>query len=139
MKNNKKGFTLAELLVVVAIIGILVAVSIPVFTSQLEKARESTDVANMRAAKAAAVVKYLSDGDNITYTSGKATYYYDAAAGTLVASAPTTEYGKGTKTVGTISYDGYDNAADYTKSVIKIEITETTGAVAITWDPTPTK
>lgn len=32
--NRKKGFTLAELLIVVAIIGVLVAVSVPVFTAQ---------------------------------------------------------------------------------------------------------
>lgn len=51
-KLNKKGFTLAELLVVVAIIGVLVAISIPIFTSQLEKAREATDAANIRAAYA---------------------------------------------------------------------------------------
>ena len=38
-RENKKGFTLAELLVVVAIVGILVAISIPVFTAQLGKAR----------------------------------------------------------------------------------------------------
>lgn len=50
--HNKKGFTLAELLVVVAIIAVLVAIAIPIFTSQLEKARESTDAANLRAAYA---------------------------------------------------------------------------------------
>lgn len=50
MRNNKKGFTLAELLIVVAIIAVLVAISIPVFTSQLEKSREATDKANIRAA-----------------------------------------------------------------------------------------
>lgn len=50
--KEKKGFTLAELLVVVAIIGVLVAVSIPIFTSQLEKAREATDLANIRSAYA---------------------------------------------------------------------------------------
>ena len=47
MKNNK-GFTLAELLIVVAIIAVVVAIAIPIFTTQLEKAREATDVANIR-------------------------------------------------------------------------------------------
>ena len=35
--------------VFVAIIGVLVAISIPIFTSQLEKAREATDQANLRS------------------------------------------------------------------------------------------
>ena len=48
MKKDE-GFTLAELLIVVAIIGVLVAISIPVFSSQLEKSREATDLANVRA------------------------------------------------------------------------------------------
>lgn len=52
MLKNRKGFTLAELLIVVAIIGVLVAIAIPVFTSQLEKSREATDLANVRAAYA---------------------------------------------------------------------------------------
>lgn len=50
--RKKKGFTLAELLIVVAIIAVLVAISIPIFTSQLEKAREATDAANIRSAYA---------------------------------------------------------------------------------------
>lgn len=49
MKNKRNGFTLAELLIVVAIIGVLIAVSIPVFSQQLEKSREATDLANVRA------------------------------------------------------------------------------------------
>lgn len=52
MKINRKGFTLAELLIVVAIIAVLVAVAIPVFGSQLEKSREAADLANVRAAYA---------------------------------------------------------------------------------------
>lgn len=60
-KNNKKGFTLAELLIVVAIIAVLVAISIPIFTSQLEKAKESTDMANIRSAYAEVTAAYLSD------------------------------------------------------------------------------
>jgi len=65
-KNNKKGFTLAELLIVVAIIAVLVAIAIPVFTAQLEKSREATDAANIRAKYADAVVFML---DNTTGTS----------------------------------------------------------------------
>ena len=59
-KNNKKGFTLAELLIVVAIIAVLVAVAIPVFTSQLEKSRDATSVANIRSAYAEAMTEYLT-------------------------------------------------------------------------------
>lgn len=77
---NRKGFTLAELLVVVAIIGILVAVSIPIFTGQLEKARVATNQANIRAAKAAASADYIQ------YEDGKYVgYVYDNQTGTLLS------------------------------------------------------
>lgn len=71
-KLNKKGFTLAELLVVVAIIGVLVAISIPIFTSQLEKAREATDLANIRSAYAecSAAVLTGDKSNGVTYTAG---------------------------------------------------------------------
>lgn len=58
--RKKKGFTLAELLIVVAIIAVLVAISIPIFTAQLEKAREATDLANIRAAYAEVVSAELT-------------------------------------------------------------------------------
>ena len=61
LRKNEKGFTLAELLIVVAIIGVLVAISIPIFTSQLEKAREATDAANIRSAYAEVVAEALTD------------------------------------------------------------------------------
>ena len=47
--KKESGFTLPELLIVVAIIAVLVAIAIPVFNSQMEKAREATDLANCRA------------------------------------------------------------------------------------------
>lgn len=60
MKKNRKGFTLAELLIVVAIIAVLVAIAIPVFTTQLEKSREATDVANVRSAYAEVVAEAIA-------------------------------------------------------------------------------
>ena len=47
---KKRGFTLAELLIVTAIIAVLTAIAIPVFSQQLEKARETVDLYNIRTA-----------------------------------------------------------------------------------------
>ena len=55
MKKKRKGFTLAELLIVVAIIAVLVAIGIPIFTSQLEKSREATDAAQYAQVMAEAI------------------------------------------------------------------------------------
>ena len=48
-KTNRKGFTLIEMLVVIAIIAILVAVVIPVVGNSTAKAKAATDAANLRA------------------------------------------------------------------------------------------
>ena len=52
MKQNRNGFTLMEMLIVIAIIAVLIIIAIPVFASQLEKAREAADLANVRSAYA---------------------------------------------------------------------------------------
>ncbi len=75
-KSNKKGFTLAELLIVVAIIAVLVAIAIPIFNSQLEKSRDAVSVANLRTAYAEAAAEFL------TWDGGT----YDQAPGSKVAS-----------------------------------------------------
>lgn len=59
-KRGAKGFTLMEMLIVVAIIAVLVAIAIPIFTSQLEKSREATDMANVRSAYAEAMTEYMT-------------------------------------------------------------------------------
>ena len=56
--RSKNGFTLAELLIVVAIIAVLVAVSIPIFNGQLEKARRAVDMQNARIIKSALTNAY---------------------------------------------------------------------------------
>lgn len=67
-KKSTLGFTLAELLIVVAIIAVLVAIAIPIFSSQLEKSREATDLANIRGAYAEIMAKAVSD-ENGPYTA----------------------------------------------------------------------
>lgn len=90
-KKMKKegGFTLIEMLIVVAIIAILVAVSIPLVNSALDKAQKATDAANERAAKASAAI--LVFDNQLT----AAAMYYDIEAGEIVTMpAKPKTYGK---------------------------------------------
>lgn len=68
MKQNKNGFTLMEMLIVIAIIAVLIAVAIPVFASQLEKTREATDLANVRSAYAKVSTEALLGDSETTVT-----------------------------------------------------------------------
>lgn len=103
--RRKDGFTLIEMLIVVAIVAILIAVSIPLVGSSLERARKATDAANERAAKAEILICYMSDteyapgqkvfayDDNGAGVPEKRYYAYDAANGKLVQARPA-GYGK---------------------------------------------
>lgn len=71
MGRKDKGFTLAELLIVVAIIGVLVAIAIPIFSGQLEKSREAVDAANIRSQYAEVISDALLDGTSV---NGKEKY-----------------------------------------------------------------
>ena len=58
--KRREGFTLVELLIVVVIIGILVSISIPIFTAQMHKAAVAADWANLRAYYAEIQADYMS-------------------------------------------------------------------------------
>lgn len=59
VREEKGGFTLAELLIVVAIILVLVAIAIPVFTGALNNANDAVQKADIRSVKAVAVSQIL--------------------------------------------------------------------------------
>jgi len=125
-KNNKKGFTLAELLIVVAIIAVLTAIAIPIFTAQLEKSREETDIANMRAAKAAAVAFFLDNGE-------EKTVYFNASTGAVqLGTDGIAAYGKGTTMQGNSeAYPDYDKSKSYSGGYIKVTRGGDTGAETV--------
>lgn len=100
------GFTLAELLVVVAIIAVLVMVSIPIFTAQLEKGREAVDLSNLRSAYGAGKYQLMEEDEKETGSSPE-TYIYDPGSGKLLTVAEAGKSGsaslfcgKGTARIG---------------------------------------
>lgn len=131
-RNNKKGFTLAELLIVVAIIAVLVAISIPIFTAQLRKAKVATDQANARAGKAAAVAAALE-----AQSESDLTYYYDAKQGVVVddktEAGKITPYGKTSDAKADDKIEGVTSNKNLTGEVVKIVIHHDNNAVEVTW------
>ena len=133
--NNKRGFTLAELLIVVAIIAVLVAISIPVFTSQLERAREATDLSNIRSAYAEILVLAVTDDTTAApKSSSGATLSYSAGVYTAVVKMNQKqndwEGDNATATVGTVAASSFKRT-DTLKTQYKITYTVDTKAVAI--------
>lgn len=67
LKRMKKGFTLAELLIVVAIIAVLTAIAVPIFVTTLGSAQNAADEANLRVVRTAGISRIIglkpSDGE----------------------------------------------------------------------------
>ena len=113
--QSKKGFTLMEMLIVVAIIAVLVAIAIPVFNGALTKSKEAADVANVRATYAEwqtamltentkaptdkdAFLKGPDNGTAIVLNYGDDKLAYDAGTGTITYSATKLTDENGAKT-----------------------------------------
>ncbi len=101
MKNNK-GFSLVELIIVIAIMAVLIGVLAPQFIKFVEKSRESTDLQNVEEVKTA-VETYVSDkGDTITDTTITVTLSV-GATGVIKPSVDLKEYGVATAGIKTKS------------------------------------
>ncbi len=75
-KSSKKGFTLAELLIVIAIIAVLIAIMFPVFGAQIDKAKAAAELANVRAKYAELLADSMLGGGDMTATADSASVSY---------------------------------------------------------------
>lgn len=137
-EKQNNGFTLAELLIVVAIIGVLVAISIPIFARQKLKAQEAVDKANLRAAYAEVMAAAASDPDHSWYVPVKMTHKGHGNGGTRQFSLA-----KDDETIGGIKTAGINCAIDnnnptlyvvlYTSKQAKILVQKGAYAHYYTW------
>ncbi len=93
-KLNKKGFTIVELVIVIAVIAILATVMIPTFSGMVTKANESAALQTAVAAAKNAQIEVLADGvvddDELTTVYGDYTFTF-TADGVLSAAEETTD------------------------------------------------
>lgn len=115
--KNSKGFTLMEMLIVVAIIAVLVAIAIPTFTSSLNKARVATDEANIRSGYASVMAEILTNQITTEDTTNK---------GQAVTKVYTLAVD------GTIKDNGSTNTADDYSTLGHIETGETVNIAGMT-------
>ena len=84
-RTNKKGFTIVELVVVIAVIAILAAVLIPNLSRLVEKANESKAMQEAKAAYEAYLVDHAEDMDKIDLCIKSDGHYYHVTAGQFSA------------------------------------------------------
>ena len=134
----KKGFTIAELLIVVAIVSVLTFISIPIFAGKKDKANLAVDLANARSAKVAAISEYIFED------SGKeVVYFFDAKNGTIHNTSDGIEgYGQSSykalqnmkdKSVYQSVFKGEPIDQDGNKNILKISISDDN--VVVSWVP----
>ncbi|ADZ83443.1 type II secretion system protein [Cellulosilyticum lentocellum] len=121
-QHNQKGFTLIELIVVIAIMGIIGAVLVPQFATMSLRSRMSTDVSTTKTVQNQAEIffadtgawpestadnivsvlastsyldpKYLANSSTLKFQTSGATLQYDSASSFLYVSVAASDYNK---------------------------------------------
>lgn len=111
--NNKKAFTLIEMLIVVIILVVLTAVALPIFTHQADNAKIATDDANLRAGKALASALFMLGEEDFSEKM-----YYDFENERYVSEEP----------------EPYGKTSEHSGMTISAKINATGDGIVVQWE-----
>lgn len=139
-KENNKGFSLVELIVVIAIMAVLVAVLAPQFTKYIDQSRKSNDAATVSGIVTAAQVG-IADTTNYTIPEATYTITLSKTSGAVVKKGTDTlTAGGATKNLADAIKDSCGELANlkvtsnnWSGDSVVITITYASGAVTVTY------
>jgi type IV pilus assembly protein PilA len=140
IQRAQRGFTLIELMIVVAIIGILAAIAVPQYQDYTQRSRYATMVSGLASIQRAWELCVSNNSGNIALCSSDSANLTEerlnirAADGTQLTTMPTLQYSSGALSVGTngiISFTGNDQVGGCAMEVVANNVSGTT------WQWTP--
>lgn len=127
VKKNNKGFSLVELIVVIAIMAVLVGVLAPQFIKYVERSRQSTDVQNADQV-ATALKTYYADSEDGTGTEDVVISH----TATITSNAAITDAGLGSIKLKSSKWTQTAGGSEG----IKVSLNKATGEVTVSGEAT---